>query len=218
MDFRKTSRRFSGGKMKKQMWARFALAGVLMFSNSVPMLAQSAKEENPEAEAGPTAAAKAPFSAPSEQITPLKIQVLLTEFEGGKKVKSLPYVSYVNAISNPNRAEFTKIRLGTKVPVYAGKEAGMQYIDVGTNIDCSANQSEVGIYRLRVIVERSWVDGSSDLSGSAGQLPEPIIRQFKNDMEVSLRDGQTSEPTVATDSMTGKVMKIEVSLSVLKSL
>ena len=46
--------------MKKQMWARFALAGVLMFSNSVPMLAQSAKEENPEAEAGPTAAAKAP--------------------------------------------------------------------------------------------------------------------------------------------------------------
>lgn len=56
------------------------------------------------------------------------------------------------------------------------------------------------------------------ISGTAGQLPEPIIRQFKNEMEVTLRDGQTSESTVATDSMTGKVMKIEVSLSVLKSI
>lgn len=58
----------------------------------------------------------------------------------------------------------------------------------------------------------------SDLSGTGGQLPEAIIRQFRNEMEVTLRDGQTSEPTVATDSMTGKVMKIEVMLSVLKSL
>jgi RNA polymerase sigma factor (sigma-70 family) len=214
MDSRKTSKRFPGGKMKKQMWTRFALAAFLAFPNSAPLLAQGgAKEEMPKAES----AASASFPA-AEQITPLKIQVLLTEFDGGKKVKSLPYVSYVNAISNSNRHEFTKIRLGTKVPVYAGKEAGMQYIDVGTNIDCSASQSETGTYRLRVVVERSWVDGSSDLSGTAGQLPEPIIRQFKNEMELTLRDGQTSEPTVATDSMTGKVMKIEVSLSVLKSL
>ena len=199
--------------MKKQMLKAFAMLAVLALADSASLLAQGAKEEKLKAESAASRSTPA-----AEQITPLKIQVLLTEFDGGKKVKSLPYVSYVNAVSDPRRSEFTKIRLGTKVPVYGGKEAGMQYIDVGTNIDCSASQSEAGSYRLRVVVERSWVDGSSDLSGTAGQLPEPIIRQFKNDMEVSLRDGQTSEPTVATDSMTGKVMKIEVSLSVLKSL
>ena len=204
--------------MKRQMLIRFALVAFMVFPNSAPLLAQSPTNEKTKKEAATAAVASPSTPAPPEQITPLKIQVLLTEFDGAKKVKSLPYVSYVNAVSNSNRHEFTKIRLGTKVPVYAGKDAGMQYIDVGTNIDCSASQSEAGTYGLRVVVERSWVDGSTDFTGTAGQPPEPIIRQFKNEMEVTLRDGQTSEPTVATDSITGKVMKIEVSLSVLKSL
>jgi hypothetical protein len=201
--------RFIGGTMKKQMLKVFALAACLVISDSSALLAQGTKEEKPKTEAI--------AASTSDKITPLKIQVLLTEFDGTKKVKSLPYVSYVTA-SSDHAYEFTKIRLGTKVPVYTGKESGMQYIDVGTNIDCRARHAEGGAYRLSVVVERSWVDGASDLSGTAGQLPEPIIRQFKNEMEVTLRDGQTSEPTVATDSMTGKVMKIEVSVSVLKSL
>lgn len=195
--------------MKKQVLLTLALAACLVFPDSSVLLAQGTKEEKSRTEVS------AP--APSEKVTPLKIQVLLTEFDGAKKVKSLPYISYVTA-SSEHAYESTKIRLGTKVPVYTGKESGMQYIDVGTNIDCRARHAEGDAYRLSVVVERSWVDGASDLSGTAGQLPEPIIRQFKNEMEVTLRDGQTSEPTVATDSMTGKVMKIEVSLSVLKSL
>jgi hypothetical protein len=209
MDFGNASRRFPGGKMKKQMWLTFALAAGLVFPDSSALLAQGTKEEKSRTE----------VSAPatSEKVTPLKIQILLTEFDGAKKVKSLPYVSYVTA-SSDHAYEFTKIRVGTKVPVYTGKESGMQYIDVGTNIDCRARHAEGGAYRLSLAVERSWVDGASDVSAPAGQLPEPIIRQFKNEMEVTLRDGQTSDPTVATDSMTGKVMKIEVSLSVLKSL
>ena len=195
--------------MKKEMLITFVLAACLLFPDSSALLAQATKEEKSKADA--------PASSVSEKVTPLKIQVLLTEFDGAKKVKSLPYVSYVTA-SSEHAYEFTKIRLGTKVPVYTGKESGMQYIDVGTNIDCRARHAEGGAYRVSVVVERSWVDGATDFSGTAGQLPEPIIRQFKNEMEVTLRDGQTSEPTVATDSMTGKVMKIEVSLSVLKSL
>jgi hypothetical protein len=188
----------------------FALVACLVLPDSPVLLAQGTKEEKSKTEA--------PAPSNPEKVTPLKIQILLTEFDGAKKVKSLPYISYITASSDPRKSDFTRIRLGTKVPVYAGKEAGMQYIDVGTNIDCSARQSEAGTYRLQLVVERSWVDGASDLSGTEGQLPEPIIRQFKNEMEVTLRDGQTSEPTVATDSMTGKVMKIEVSLSVLKSI
>jgi hypothetical protein len=199
--------------MKQHVLMPLALAACLVFSDSSLMFAQAAKEEKGKAEAP----APTPIAATAEKITPLKIQVLLTEFDGVKKVKSLPYTSYVTATSD-HAYEMTKIRLGTKVPVYTGKDSGMQYIDVGTNIDCRARHAEGAAYRLQVVVDRSWVDGSTDLSGTAGQLPEPIIRQFRNEMEVTLHDGQTSEPTVATDSMTGKVMKIEVSLSVLKSL
>jgi hypothetical protein len=193
--------------MKKKMLLALALA-CLVFPDSSVLLAQGAKEEKSKTEMS--------SPATSEKATPLKIQVLLTEFDGAKKVKSLPYVSYVTA-SSERAYEFTKVRVGTRVPVYTGKESGMQYIDVGTNIDCRARHTEGDAYRLSLAIERSWVDGASDVSGTAGQLPEPIIRQFKNEMEVTLRDGQTSEPTVATDSITGKVMKIEISLWVLKS-
>jgi hypothetical protein len=200
--------------MKHPVLLPFVLAACLILSDSSLVLAQAAKDEKtkPEVPAATTSA-----TATSDKVTPLKIQVLLTEFDGAKKVKSLPYISYVTA-SSDHAYEFTKIRLGTKVPVYTGKESGMQYIDVGTNIDCRARHAAGDAYRLSLVVERSWVDGATDLSGTGGQLPEPIIRQFRNEMEVTLRDGQTSEPTVATDSMTGKVMKIEVMLSVLKSL
>jgi len=203
--------------MKIHALVSLALAVCLMSPSSSLLLAQTPKEEKAKAETAATSTAGAPAAAASanEKVTPLKIQVLLTEFDGDKKVKSLPYVSYVTA-SSDHAYEFTKIRVGTRVPVYTGKDSGMQYLDVGTNIDCRARHAEGGAYRLSLVVERSWVDG--DASGTAGQLPEPIIRQFKNEMELTLRDGQTSEPTVATDSMTGKVMKIEVSLSVLKSL
>ena len=126
--------------MKKEMLITFVLAACLLFPDSSALLAQTTKEEKSKAEA--------PASSVSEKVIPLKIQVLLTEFDGAKKVKSLPYISYVTA-SSEHAYEFTKIRLGTKVPVYTGKESGMQYIDVGTNIDCRARHAERSTRRQR---------------------------------------------------------------------
>jgi len=56
--------------------------------------------------------------------------------------------------------------------------------------------------------------GSSQ--SSSGQFPEPVIRQFRSDLSLILRDGQTVESTFATDPLSGKVFKVEVTLSVLK--
>jgi len=50
----------------------------------------------------------------------------------------------------------------------------------------------------------------------SGQFPEPIIRQFKSDLTLIQRDGQTVESTFATDPLTGKVFKVSVTLSLLK--
>jgi hypothetical protein len=50
----------------------------------------------------------------------------------------------------------------------------------------------------------------------SGQFPEPIIRQFKSDLTLIQRDGQTVESTFATDPLTGKLFKVSVTLNLLK--
>jgi hypothetical protein len=197
----------------------FLLASGLLLGNASPMRGQAAPDPKAKSEAHPDSKAEPRTEKPAEKITPLRVQVLLTEYEGDKKVKSLPYVSDVDA--DRNGYQFTKLRTGTKVPVYNGKE--WQYIDVGTAIDYRATHTEGGAFRVELVIERSWVDsevlvpmpkGASD--DPAGQLKEPVIRQFKTEVEVTLRDGQSTESTVSTDPITGKIMKIEVSLAVLK--
>jgi hypothetical protein len=202
----------TGEKMKRNGLALLALAVCVWLSNAPLIRAQTA-EDKPKAEIY------------GDKVTPLKIQVVLTEFDGEKKVKSMPYVSYLNVYEG-GRGGNAKVRIGTRIPVPSGKDTGMQYIDVGTNIDCRATHGDAGSFHLEVVVERSWVESEvvipagkesgSDRPELPGQFKEPIIRQFKSEIGVSLRDGQTSEATLATDPISGRVSKIEVSLSVVK--
>jgi hypothetical protein len=156
------------------------------------------------------------------KMTPVRVAVTFVEFEGDKKVKSLPYTLVVIADGKPPNA---KLRMGSRVPVYTGKENGMQYLDVGSNIDCQATtHAQDGSFDLRLSLDRSWVEGDVSVpmekggssQSSSGQFPEPVIRQFRSDLSLILRDGQTVESTFATDPLSGKVFKVEVTLSVLK--
>jgi len=150
----------------------------------------------------------------------LKISVTFTEFEGDKKVKSLPYTMVVVA---DGRSPKSVVKMGSRVPVYAGKEYGMQYVDVGTNIDCQASRTKDNKFDIRLSLERSWVEGNVAVPvdpgtslQSSGQFPEPILRQFKSELSLALRDGQTVESSFATDPLSGKVFKAEVSLNIVK--
>ncbi|HZS97582.1 MAG TPA: hypothetical protein VFA40_12445 [Terriglobales bacterium] len=153
------------------------------------------------------------------KVTPLRVSVTFVEFEGEKKVKSLPYSLVVVADGKPPSA---KLRMGSRVPVYTGKENGMQYLDVGSNIDCQAFRAD-NAFDLKLSLDRSWVEGDvavpverNSAQSVAGQFPEPVIRQFRSDLSLVLRDGQTVESTFATDPLSGKVFKVEVSLNLLK--
>jgi hypothetical protein len=154
------------------------------------------------------------------ETTPLKISVTFTEFEGDKKVKSLPYTMVVGADARPPKSV---VKIGSRVPVYAGKEYGMQYVDVGTNIDCQASRTKDNKFDIRLALERSWVEGNVAVAvdpatsvQSSGQFPEPILRQFKSELSLTLRDGQTEESSFATDPLSGKVFKAQVSLNIVK--
>jgi hypothetical protein len=152
------------------------------------------------------------------ETTPLKVSVTFTEFEGDRKVKSLPYTIIVIADGNNPKSV---VKMGSRVPVYVGKEA-WQYLDVGSNIDCQASRGKDNKFDLRLSLERTWVEGSvaipADLAASQppGQFPEPIVRQFRSELSLTLRDGQSVESSFATDPLSGKVFRVEVSLNIVK--
>ncbi len=156
------------------------------------------------------------------QTTPLKATIVFAEYEGEKKIKSLPYTLYINAPdASELRGPVTKLRVGSKVPVYTGKDQ-IQYYDVGTNIDARAAHTPEGRFLLGLGLERSWVEGNVAVSvtkavpGQVNDFSNPVIRQFRSDLEMNLREGQITESTMATDPLSGKVMKVEVSLSAVK--
>ncbi len=161
--------------------------------------------------------------------TPVKVQIVFTEFEGDKKVKSLPYTLYINAPDAPEwkSSSFVKLRVGSRVPVYTGGTTGnMTYLDVGTNLDARAAYPSDGHLLLQMKIERSWVEGGvsvpvaksdgSASEASSGHFQEPIIRQFVSEFDLKLREGQSVESTMATDPTSGKVLKVDVSFTIVK--
>ena len=158
--------------------------------------------------------------------TPIKVQIVFTEFEGDKKIKSLPYVMYMNAPdSSELRAGWVKFRIGSRLPIYVGKNE-MQYMDVGTNVDARSAYTGDGHVLLQMTLERSWVEGevsvpmtksdSSPSDPSGGHFQEPIVRGFKSELDLKLREGQPVESNMATDPISGRVLKVEISFAVVK--
>ena len=177
-------------------------------------------QEKPKAEDGQKAEVRT---------TPVKVQIVITELEGDKKIKSLPYTLYINAPDAPDwkSSGFVKLRVGSRVPVYTGGTAGsMTYLDVGTNMDARSAYTGEGRLLLQMKIERSWVEGEvsvpvakSDGSASetsSGHFREPIIRNFTSELDLKLREGQSVESIMATDPLSGKVLKIDVSFTIVK--
>jgi len=161
-------------------------------------------------------------------VTPLRVQIVLSEYEGEKKVSSLPYVLFVNADDRSGSRQ-TMVRLGLRVPVAVGTKDSpnsIQYMDVGTDIDCRAETAEDGRFRLDGTVRRSSIYSSGPDRKSVDWTPgesatptlnsQPIVRTFTASLSQLLRDGQTVLSTMATDPVSGRVLKVEITLNAVK--
>jgi hypothetical protein len=204
-----------------------AAAAVMLALLAAPGRAQNpqpARQEEPEAESrSQKAEPRTPLDVRCTPEAALRVQVLITRVQQGRKEASLPYTFVVSARPSPDcREPRVRMRMGvdTPVPVIAfdnsGKMAGrsVQYKTVGTNIDCSADDLGDGRYKLLLTVENS-----SALPGdkAAGDLAEyPLFRRFEMSLDPILRDGQKAETVASTDPVTGEVVKIDVSLNVVK--
>src|SRR5438445_2303546 len=205
-------RRNAEDKMKRSMISLM----VLLFGVLSPFCSA---QEKPKAEDGQKAEVRT---------TPVKVQIVITELEGDKKIKSLPYTLYINAPDAPDwkSSGFVKLRVGSRVPVYTGGTTGsMTYLDVGTNIDARSAYSD-GRLLMQLNLERSWVEGDVSVpvaksegslsETSSGHFREPIIRNFRSELDLKLREGQPVESTIATDPISAKVLKVDVSFTIVK--
>jgi Bacterial type II and III secretion system protein len=161
--------------------------------------------------------------APKPAATPLRIQVVISRYQGEKKISSLPYNLTTNA---GNRAT---IRMGTQVPVMmlamgqaeaadakTTPQAGpIQYKDVGTNLDCTSMALDDGRFLLSLTVDDSSVypDERTAIAGGKGN---PSFRSFRASNSMMLRNGETGQITTATDKVTGETVKVDVTLVVVK--
>ncbi|MCL4524556.1 MAG: hypothetical protein M1453_11965 [Acidobacteria bacterium] len=150
---------------------------------------------------------------------PVKLQVTFSEFDGEKRVSSMPYT--LSGIASLDRSwALSSMRMGLKVPIQTTTKEGqsqMQYMNVGTDIDARVEPQPDGRYHLNIQVSRSSVH---TLEGATVRTNEfsgrPVLREFSSRFDFFLRDGQSIQTTVATDPVSGHVLKVDVTLNVVK--
>jgi hypothetical protein len=151
----------------------------------------------------------------------LQVQIVISRYQGEKKVGSLPYTLSVN----PDNRK-TSLRMGAQVPIPTttfspaarGEKAASPipsytYQSIGTNIDCTANPAAGNQYRLSLDVEDSSVYPDDQSRAVKGV---PMLRSFKLSNTILLKDGQSTQLTSAADKVSGEVLKVDVTVTVVK--
>jgi hypothetical protein len=166
-------------------------------------------------------------SAPAE--VPLKVQVVLSRYSGEKKISSTPYTLAVVGMA-AGKAESTKMRMGVDVPipqtVFSQSKDGSttsipqvsyQYRSVGTSMDCKATIQDAGVFKLDLTVtDNAVMMPDAAQAAKSGVAGAPSIRNFTSSFSLLLKDGQTAQHTAATDPVSGEVLRVDVTLVILK--
>ena len=166
-------------------------------------------------------AASAQGPEPPKPRVPLEIEVVIARFDGTKKISSLPYILAVNA----NGTE-VQLNMGTDVAVPStaftpaandqkvNPVTSYNYRSVGTRIQARANTAEDGRFELQLFIDDSSVYTNPTALPGGAQLP--AFRSFSSRNTLLLRDGQTREYTAATDRVSGEVVRVSVTVKIVK--
>ena len=149
---------------------------------------------------------------------PVKVQLVFSEYDGDKKISSMPYVFAV--VSNERGIDGTSLRLGVRVPIETdGKDQKTTYMDIGANIDCRVKIEDDGRFAVSLVMDRSTLYPNKSSEGERlVNEPNglPLIHQFRTNVNLLLKDGQTNETMASTDPLNGHTMRVSVTLNVQK--
>jgi hypothetical protein len=170
----------------------------------------------------------------TRQLVPLKVQIVVSRYEGEKKTSSLPYTLTVNA--NDGHLEpdgsyrpfhVAQLRTGAKVPIPSiappqgspipGGMGPVTYQAIGTNIDCTAQSLDDGRFAVSISIEDTSVYADGKTAPGVSKIADiPSFRTFQSSNTVILKDGQSSQFTLAADKISGEVTKVDVTVLVVK--
>ena len=152
--------------------------------------------------------------------TPIKVQIVFTEYEGDKKISSMPYSFTVISDEKVGGRYSTSLRTGIRVPIETdGKDQKTTYLDIGSNIDCGIETGEDGRFHLFLIFDRSALYPNKSAEGErlvADPGGLPLVRQFRTSENLILKDAQTSENLLSTDPLNGHTLRVSVTINVQK--
>jgi hypothetical protein len=191
------------------------------------------REEALDAEAR-RRAEMAEFERQMERVIPLEVQVVVTRFQGEKKVSSFPYQLLVNAVhrNQPDgQLPITSLRMAAQIPLSTmaaptvdGKPVTglvtttpVQYKEIGTFIDAWARFLENGAsFDVGVTVEDTSVYQPQSAAQASAIEMLPVLRTFRSSNRIVLKDGQTKQFTLAADRVSGEILRVDVTLKVAK--
>jgi hypothetical protein len=167
----------------------------------------------------PTPAAPAKKSS-----VPLKVQVVMSRYDANNtKIESLPFMLSVSA----NETQWTTLNMQMQVavpntvitaatggPTPPTPVTSYTYKGVGTSIACNASTAEDDRFSVRLNIEDSSLVPAKQAEQGIGGLPS--FQSFNSSNTLILKDGQTFQYATATDPISGRVTKVEVTLTVVK--
>jgi hypothetical protein len=184
---------------------RWILAGVLAAAAVTTASAQ--EKPAPEKPASPP-------QVVTGRGVPLKVQFVLARYQGEKRLSSMPYT--LGVLTGTQR---TSMRMGIQVPVATGPGPNVStynYKDVGTNIDCLAQDAGNGQYQLMVTIADNSVHGDAGEKDAKFVRDVPVFRNFNVQFSTVIREGQTMQYVSVTDPLSGEIMKVDVTVNVAK--
>ncbi len=145
---------------------------------------------------------------------PVKLQIVFERFQGEKRLTSEPYTMSLNANDRPGR-----IRMGVTVPMRMDRvndrevPGNVVYRDVGNGADCSVTSLDPARFKIDCTFDQSSIASTQGVPAAA--LVPPLLRSFRSESGVVLRNKENAQFIVGTDPVSGE--RLQVSLTLLVS-
>jgi hypothetical protein len=160
---------------------------------------------------------------PSAPLIPVKLQLVFEKYQGAKRVSSEPYTLSVTANdknpNNPNNGRPGKIRMGIDVPMRAERAGdrdvpgNVVYRSIGNSADCVVASLDEVRFKIDCNFEQSSISRDPQRS-QADALAPPMLRTFRSETAVILRDKESAQYVAATDPVSGEELKVGITLLV----
>lgn len=142
---------------------------------------------------------------------PVKLQFVISTFEGDRKVSSIPYT--LLATANGGQVSFLN---GINVPLQISGDGKVTYTNIGTSITCAVT-TEAGNFRIDIRFDEKSVTPVKTPASPAGTAPKPLespsIRDVNYNGIITIKDGESKQLISAPDKGSGEVTRVEVTLT-----